>query len=109
MWGFATGAEDRRHDESVREKGPNLIIAECVSLPEEQSLRTPWDALRIDRSLRNSIKEARGYLVVQSIARSLAQDTGDIRHHLEGGQRVAKRLGWETVAKDYFLPALRRC
>jgi hypothetical protein len=107
--GFATSAHDRRGNGLAENDDRNLIIADYVNLPEDQRLRTPWDALGIDRTIRDSIETANSFLVAQDIVRRLPQDPEDIRRLLEGGQRVARGMGWETVVRDYFLPALRRC
>ena len=87
----------------------NLIVADYVSLPEYQPLWSAWDALRIDQAIRNNIEGNQSYVVAQEIAQRLPRDDDERLRLLDDGQRIAKQMGWESVVKDYFLPALRRC
>jgi hypothetical protein len=87
----------------------NLLVADYVSLPPGQSLRSPWDALRIDQPSRDNLEGYKSYSVAQEIAQRLPQNSQDTLRLLEDGQRVAKQMDWETVVRDYLLPALRRC
>jgi hypothetical protein len=106
--GFATAANGHQSEEGGRD-ARNLIVADYVSLPEDQPLRNPWDALRIDQPIRDSMEKTNSYLVAQKIARRLPRNDDDILGLLESGQRLARQMGWETVVRDHFLPALRRC
>jgi hypothetical protein len=88
---------------------PNLIVADYVSVPPEWNLWSPWDALRIDEPIRNSLEARNSYLVAQQIAARLPQNDDDRRRLLEAGQHAAARMSWEVVVRDYLLPALGRC
>ena len=72
------------------EPNPNLIVADYVSVPPDWKLWSPWDALRIDERIRNSIEARNSYLVAQQIAERLPQNDDDRRRLLEDGQRVAR-------------------
>jgi len=88
---------------------PNLIIADYVSVPPDWGLSSPWDALRIDESIRNGLESRNSYLAARQIAERLPRDDDDRRRLLEAGQRTAAGMSWEVVVKDYLLPALARC
>ncbi|MGC8781512.1 MAG: hypothetical protein ACP5UQ_11660, partial [Anaerolineae bacterium] len=88
---------------------PNLVVADYVSLPPGWNLVSPWDALRIERATRDGIEAHNSLLAAQQIADRLPRDNAGRSHLLEEGQRVARGMSWDVVARDYLLPALRRC
>jgi hypothetical protein len=88
---------------------PNVIVADYTRLPDNWPLGSPWDALRIDRATRDGIEARNSYGVAQQIADRLPRNDGDRQRLLEEGQRVAAGMSWEVVAREYLLPALRRC
>jgi hypothetical protein len=96
------------HEEGTK-ASHNLIVGDYVSLAGGQPLGSAWDALRIDLAMRNHIESERSYSVAQEIARQLPGNNDERRRLLESGQRAAKQMRWETIVKDHFLPALRRC
>ncbi len=87
----------------------NVIVADYAYIPPEWNLVSPWDALRIDQGIRDSIEMRTSYWVAQQIADRLPRDEGHLRQLLATGQRVAAGMSWEVVVEDYLLPALRRC
>jgi hypothetical protein len=87
----------------------NVIVADYVSLLPGLESRSPWDALRIGQPTRDYLEGYRSNSVAQEIAQRLPQSNDDVLRLLESGQRVARHIGWETVVRDYFLPALGRC
>lgn len=87
---------------------PNIIVADYAYIPPDWNLRSPWDALRIDASIRDSIEARTSYLVAQEIARRLPKNDDDLRRLIEDGQQVVGGMSWEVVVKDYLLPALAR-
>ena len=86
-----------------------MVVADYTRLPDNWALGSPWDALQIDKSLRDGIEARNSYSVAQQIADHLPQNDEDRRRLLEEGQRIATRMSWEAVVEDYLLPALRRC
>jgi len=107
--GFVDAAWSRFSDSGGRGDFRNLIVADYVSLPPDRSLRSPWDALRIDQPSRDNLEGYKSYSIAQEIAERLPRNNEDALRLLQDGQRVAKQMDWETVVRDYFLPALRRC
>ncbi len=95
-------------DEDLEDDTHNLLVADYVSLPPNEPLWSAWDALRIDSSIRNNLEGYNSYSVAQEIARRLPANESETRRLLERGQQVAQQMSWETVARNYFLPALRR-
>jgi hypothetical protein len=88
---------------------PNLIVADYVGLPPGWNLWSAWDALRIDRVARNNIEAYNSLAVAQQIAERLPRTPEDATLLIEEGQRVARGMSWDVVARDYLLPALARC
>ncbi|PKO20773.1 MAG: hypothetical protein CVU38_18345 [Chloroflexi bacterium HGW-Chloroflexi-1] len=88
---------------------PNVIVADYTKLPDNWPLRSPWDALQIDRAARDGIEARNSCGVAQQIADRLPRNHGDRRRLLDEGQRVAAGMSWEVVAREYLLPALRKC
>lgn len=86
----------------------NIIVADYAYIPPEWNLRSPWDALRIDTSIRDSIEARTSYLVAQQIAQRLPKDGDDFGRLLEEGQQVVSGMSWEVVVQQYLLPALAR-
>ena len=83
-------------------------MADYVRLPPDWNLWSPWDALRIDGSTRNSLEARNSYLVAQQIAERLPRTTrtgAPARGRPAGGAGMS----WEVVVRDYLLPALGRC
>jgi hypothetical protein len=87
----------------------NVIVGDYVYIPPEWRLWSPWDALRIDQTVRNGIEFRNSLQVAQRIAAHLPQSDADRARLIAEGQRVATGMSWEVVARDYLLPALSRC
>ena len=85
------------------------MVADYVSVPPEWQLWSPWDALRIDETIRTSLEARNSYLVAQQIAERLPRNDEDRLRLLAAGQQLAAGMSWEVVVKDYLLPALGRC
>ncbi len=83
----------------------NIIVGDYVFIPPDWKMWSPWDALRIDRSVRDGIEARQSWEVAQKIAERLPQNDDDRRRLLTEGQRVARGMSWDVVVDDYFLPA----
>ena len=77
--------------------------------PPGWNLQSAWDALRIDRFARNNIEAYNSLAVAQKIAERLPRTPKGAARLIEEGQRVARGMSWDVVARDYLLPALARC
>ncbi len=85
-----------------------ISVGDYVYIPPEWSLVSPWDALRIDRSVREGLEFRNSLQVAQGIAGSLPQNDEDRAALLTEGARVASGMSWNVVARDFLLPALDR-
>jgi hypothetical protein len=87
----------------------NVVVADYTSVPPDWRLWSAWDALRIDRTIREGIEARNSYFVAQEIAARLPGDIEDTRRLLAAGGQAATAMSWEVVVRDYLLPALARC
>ncbi len=87
---------------------PGLIVADYVTLPTGWLVWSPWDALWIDRPLRDAIESQNSYTVAQSILERLPQTDAESRLLFQAGQNVARAMSWDVVVRDYLLPPLQR-
>ena len=93
---------------SGRETG-SLIVGDYITPPDYWPVWSPWDALRIDRPVRDGIEARNSYFVAQQIAARLPSDDAGRGRLLDVGQRLAAEMSWDVVVRDYLLPALERC
>ncbi len=100
--GFAERAADGL------ENLPNLVVADYETLPYGQWLNSPYDAMRIDRGMREWIEETNSAAAAAIIFDRLPKSNEDLQLLLERGQAVAQQMSWEVVSTDYLLPGLRR-
>ena len=87
---------------------PNMVVADYVSLPPDYWLGSPYDALWIDRSVRDWLESQNSAAAARAIAERLPKSREDMERLLARGQEVADRMSWDVVARDYLLPGLRR-
>lgn len=87
---------------------PNLIVSDYVSLPEGYWLGSPYDALGIDRSVRDWIEHHNSQATAQLIAERLPDTRKDMEQLLIRGSEVAHAMSWDVVARDYLVPGLQR-
>lgn len=87
---------------------PNMVVADYVSLPPGYWLNSPFDALRIDRGVRDWIEGVNSAQTARAIFRQLPRTEKQSKALLRQGQELAKAMSWEVVARDYLGPSLRR-
>ncbi len=87
---------------------PNLVVADYVSLPQGYWLDSPYDALGIDRSVRDWIEANNSQAAARTIFERLPRTRSAQEALLERGLDVARRMSWEVVADEYLLPGLRK-
>jgi hypothetical protein len=90
------------------DKASNLAPADYVSLPQGFPLGSPYDALAIDRGVRDWIEGINSQAVARTIFDRLPKDDADAQALLETGQSIAHAMSWEVVAQEYLLPGIRR-
>lgn len=87
---------------------PNLVVADYVGLPQGYWLGSPYDALGIDRNVRDWIEAANSAAAARTIFERLPRTRSAQEALLERGLDVARRMSWEVVAEEYLLPGLRK-
>ena len=85
-----------------------LVIADYISLPEEQTPGSPQEALAMDGATRGRIEahssEGTAERIFERLPNSRAQKAEKIRI----GSALASSLSWDTVVETSFLPGLTR-
>ena len=85
----------------------NLVVADYMSLPQGYWLGSPYDALAIDRGVRDWVEANASRPAAQALDERLPRTEDAVAHLLEAGAAAAARMSWEVVVRDYFLPALK--
>ncbi|MCC9076919.1 hypothetical protein FKZ61_012470 [Litorilinea aerophila] len=91
-----------------QEEIPNLVVADYTTLPQGYWLGSPYDALAINRSVRDWIESHNSLDAARTLFERLPQDSQQMAHLLRCGQEVAQHMSWDVVARDYLLPGLER-
>ena len=86
----------------------SLLQADYTTLPIGHEVFSPWDALWIDRGVRDRLEKANSYNVALAIRATLPTTEKQACVLLKRGQQFGRQISWEIVARDYFLPALLR-
>lgn len=85
----------------------NIIQADYTQLGDYR-----WedleDLLRIDRTARNDIEFRVSRSLAEKILEHLPRNDDEAYQLLLSGYDIARHMGWEQVAEQYVLPALRR-
>ena len=85
-----------------------VVEADYISLPDDDWLNTPWDALNITQGLRDQLEEHQSKQASREILKVLARDNDERSRNLAWGQAASAAMGWDVVARDLLLPALHR-
>jgi hypothetical protein len=86
----------------------NLVVADYVTLPQGYWMGSPYDALGIDQGIRDWIEGANSERAAHMLLARLPQDDEARAALLASGHAAAAAMSWDVVARDYFLPAVRR-
>jgi hypothetical protein len=87
---------------------PNMVVADYVSLPPDYWVGSPYDALWIDRSVRDWLESQNSAIAARAIAQRLPKTRAEMETMLARGQEIADHMSWDVVAKEYLLPGLYR-
>ncbi|MCZ6634812.1 MAG: hypothetical protein O7G87_15530 [bacterium] len=86
-------------------KSRNLVVADYVTLREERDL----DSLReLGAAERDWIEGERSWEVASQVMDRLPHSDQDRAALIEEGYKLAKKMSWERVCEDQFLPGLKR-
>ncbi len=86
----------------------NVVVGDYTSLPPGWAVWSPWDALWIDRGVRDGIEAHNSYGVAQRVNDLLPRSPAGMARLLQAGQAVARGMSWDVVVADYLVPALAR-
>ncbi len=84
---------------------PNVLAADFTALPAEISAADP---MQLSREQRDAVEAAEGRRVARELLHRLPRNQQAMDRLLEGGWELGRRLDWERVVADFFLPAIRR-
>jgi hypothetical protein len=87
---------------------PNLVMADYVTLPQGYWVGSPYDALNIDRGIRDWIEGSNSERAAHMLLARLPQSDHQRQALLESGCSAAQAMSWDTVVSAGLLPALRR-
>ncbi len=82
----------------------NVIVADYTDL-DEPGLDVD-DLMQVDIGRREQVEQRVARKIAEQILRRLPQDNKDVESYLTTGYEIASKMGWEVVAKEYFLPAI---
>jgi hypothetical protein len=95
--GFARRAAEEMPDQE------NIIEANYLHVPEDMSL----DRLRqISMGERDTVEAAESYRLACLLRDRLTTDPAAMERRIARGFELARRMSWEQVVTDYFLPGL---
>lgn len=103
--GFVARAA-RSLDESQNGGTLNAIVADYTKLPDE--LMKPERILSIDRAARHKIEHVEADRVAREILRRVARTAKEIEPFIERGQKLADRMSWDVVAREFVIPGIER-
>jgi len=87
------------------EGSPNLIVADYTDYRAEPDSISGY--LALTREARSAYDEQVAQRVAQQIAERLPKTPEEKAAFVARGYELARRMSWEVIAGDYFLPAVR--
>ncbi|NLE28938.1 MAG: hypothetical protein GX629_04620 [Phycisphaerae bacterium] len=84
----------------------NFILADYTNL-DDPSLKIE-DLLKFDQVQRDLIEKRIARKLAEEILRKLPKNNDDMEGLIQSGYQAASHMGWDVVAKNYFLPAVDR-
>ena len=83
----------------------NVLVADYTDLPAPLEMS---QLLNMDDATRLEIEDSCSRLVAEELHRRLPRTDAELEAALTKGYDVARRMSWESVARDLFLPGLER-
>ena len=84
---------------------PNIIEADFTRIPPD---RQDVDPMQLTMADRDRVENAEGLRLAQELSRRLPRTQDDYAALLESGYELGKKLDWDQVVKQCFLPAIHR-
>jgi hypothetical protein len=97
--GFVDKANDGRPT-------PNVIVADYTELPTK-GLR-PEQLLAIGQAQRDQIEHTVAARVAKDLLERLPRSPAEFEQFIDRGHRLAERMSWDVVARDYVVPGIQR-
>lgn len=85
---------------------PNVILADYTDADEPGAEID--ELLRIDQARRDQLEQRVARKLAEEVLRRLPRNNTDVDGYIQNGYAIASHMGWESVAKEYFLPAIDR-
>jgi len=82
----------------------NIVEADFLRAPENLDCE---ELLELSIEQRDAIESAEAKRLAETISRLLPRDDSTMKRRIERGYELARRMSWEHVVREYFLPALR--
>jgi len=83
----------------------NIVEADFLRIPEPVSLESLVD---LPAEMRGRIESAEARRLAGIIAERLPRDDAAMQRRIDSGWRLAQKMSWEHVVREYFLPSLDR-
>ncbi len=83
----------------------NVLEADFLQLPNP---RTPDALLALDGTERDGIESVEGRRLAEAVIERLPREERTVRRRITDGYELARRMSWDHVVREYFLPSLRR-
>ena len=84
---------------------PNILESDFIQLPLEKQDMDPMQLTTADRDM---VENAECFRLAQELSRRLPRTQDDFAALLESGYELGKKLDWDQVVRQCFLPAIDR-
>ena len=85
-----------------------LVVADYISLPDEDTPVSAQDALAIDQEIRDGIEIRNAGRAAQRIVERLPSKRAQMAEQIRIGSELAQSISWDSVVDSCFLPGLKR-
>ena len=86
----------------------NIVEANFLQLPDEFAGKSIDDLLALSIEARDRIESSEGRRLAPVLVDSLPRNDQAMREIIDAGYELARKMSWEHVVREYFLPALGR-
>lgn len=88
--------------------GPNVVVADYVTLPKEWPALDLHGLLNLGQSQRDQVEVAQAARVAHDLAERLPRSKAAKTRLLERGQALSRAMSWQVVVEQGLLPALQK-
>jgi hypothetical protein len=87
-------------------ESPNVLVGDYTFVPDRN--RPAKHYLSMDRRYRDLVECREAGRLAAELAARLTTDPAELERRLASGYELASQMSWEVVAREQFLPGLRR-